>query len=194
MSTIELHHQQNRNSDPTGPGVAERRVPTARAAWHANFASGSAVSATTGFTNPDATEVPPLADRSVALNLATGGTVGAYVVTGTFDGKEVTETITTVANAWVDGNQPFDTITSITGPDPGAVLQMYQGDAICSPPARALYTGDGGDCAYQLSNEDAPAEAADKQDRNLPASVDHSRRVKRIYMSTTPPSNMRLVW
>ena len=189
-----MHPDQNRNSDPTGPGVAERRVPTARTAWHASFAAGSAVNATAGFTNPDATQVPPIADRSVALNLATGGTVGAYVIVGTFDGAEVTETITTVVNAWADGDQPFDTIESIAGPDPGAVLQMMQGDAVCNPPARALYTGDGGDCAYLLSNEAPPAEAADKQDRNLPAGVDHSRRFKRVYMSTTPPDNMRLVW
>lgn len=194
MPTIALLRSQNRNGDPTGPGTVERRVPTTRTAWHANFAGGAAVNATSGFTDPDATQVPPIADRTVSLHLATGGTVGTYTIAGTFDGADVTEDITTVVDAWVDGDQPFDTITSITGPDPGAVLQMHQGDTVCSPPARALYTGDGGACAFLLSGELAPANDADKQDRNLPAGVDHSRRVKRIYMSTTPPSNMRLVW
>ncbi len=167
-------------------GAVQKLINTNVVAWHATIASGSAVDETAGFTDPPAAE----ADRIPQLALAGGGTPGAYTITGTYSGNSQTDEITTVAAATVKGSKPFDTITRLQGPDPGANLDLQQGDAYADPPAASLWTGaTGGVVAVQLSGEDAP-----KTMPALPANIDWKRRVLRVDIDNHAITDSYLVW
>lgn len=168
---------QHRTTD--APGGTQKVINTVIATWHAAFPGGSAVNATSGFTDPDPLE----ADRVPELALAALGTPGTYAITGTWgedpDGNplEQTEEITTVADATVRGTKPFDTITSIVGPAPGQTLTLNKGDSYFSPPTRAIWTGSAsGAIGVQLHNE--PPEALKAV--ALPAFRDWPRSAVRV--------------
>lgn len=187
MSTVTVPGDQQ-NPHALSGGHVQKLVNTTASAWHATFPSGGAVDETTpgAFTNPSSAE----ADRAPQLALGAGGTPGDYTITGTFDGVEVTEEITTVANDTVKGNQPFDVLTSITGPDPGDDLDLQWGDVIATPPARALWTGaTGGAAAVQLEGE-----SATKAIPGLPAGVDWPRRIVRVDIDNHGMTDSYLVW
>lgn len=172
----------------TSGGVAQKPINLAVTAWHAAFPSGGAVNATSGFTQPSAAQ----ADRIPQLALATGGTPGSYVLTGTWNGETQTETVgPTVAEATVKATKPFDTITSVTGPDPGADLTLQHGDSYADPPALALWTGDGGDLECQLVGETAVQTIT-----GLPANQDYRRRVRRVSPDNTTITTLKayFVW
>lgn len=136
-------------------GFAQKKINVTQSTWHAAHSGGSAVNYTSGFTDPSSAE----ADRIPELELTNVGTptVGDYVLIGTWNGAAQTETITSVAGDTVKATKPFDTITSWTGPDPGSgeTLTLHKGDSYASPPARAVYSGAGGDLEVQLFGESA---------------------------------------
>lgn len=173
---------------PNVPGSVHRLVNLTVSAWHAAFPSGGAVNVSTAFSNPSSAE----ADRIPELALAGGGTPGSYVITGTWNGAAQTETIgPTVAGATVKGTLPFDTVTLVTGPDPGANLTLNQGDSYADPPARALWTAGGGAVNVQLAGESSA-----KTVSGLPAGIDWWRRVRRIGATGTGSTiaGMYLMW
>jgi hypothetical protein len=173
-------------SDPGSGGYAQKLINTAVSTWHAVIAGGAPVAVTTAFTDPTATE----ADRIPELALAGGGTPGDYVITGTWNGVAQTETITTVAGATVKGDLPFDTITSLTGPDPVNNLTLNKGDSYASPPARAIWTGSTlGNISVQLASETAVQTVS-----NIPAFRDWPRRAVRVGVTLTTLTSPYFVW
>lgn len=150
MSRIALSIDQNTRG-PLSGGRVQKPVNLTQATWHAQIAGGSAVNVTSAWSDPD----PDEADRVPELALSSGGTPGTYTLTGTYDGKTVTRTITTVAGATVKGDGPIDAMASLVGPDPGAgkTLDIYKGDSWFSPPVRALQVGSPGAVACQLAGE-----------------------------------------
>jgi hypothetical protein len=165
---------------PDGNDGARVELPIdlTRTAWASTFSGGAAVNETTpgNFTNPSA----DTADRIPELELAGGGTPGTYTLIGTWNSRPRTQSITTVAGATVKAALPMDTITSITGPDPGANLDLYQGDSYADPPARALATGAGGQFGSYLSGNPNLLIT-----RTLPGDTDHQRHVQRIDRDVT---------
>jgi hypothetical protein len=189
MPKVAIPDDVNVNKSPEVSGLVQRKVGLASTAVAATQTSGSAVALASGsLTDPPSDE----ADRGVVATLAGGGTPGDYVVTGTYNGEEVSETITTVAGSDVYGDQPFDTFSSIAGPDPAADLDFALGDVFAYPPARALWTGPtGGSVQVQLEKEEALQVVA-----SLPASFDWDRRIRRIRPASTtiPTGEAYLVW
>ena len=184
MPAITVDNDINVDRYPNAAGSVQKLINLTQTAWHATIPGGGAVAVTTAFSDPSSAE----ADRIPELALAGGGTPGAYIITGTWNSDAQTETITTVAGSTVKGTKPFDTITSIVGPDPGANLDLYQGDSYAEPPARALWTGSAaGNAGVQLVGESAV-----KLVSNIPANRDWSRRVRRITHSTdaTSPTSL----
>ena len=188
MSTITTIPNETSRSDPNNGGVVQKPINLTRATWHAQIAGGSAVNLTTGFTAQD--PVTTEADRIPELFLAAGGTPGAYVLTGTYDGAAQAETITTVANATVKGELPFDTMTSLTGPDPVNALDIYKGDSLANPVARALAVGVAGVVACRLMGETLTSS------KTVVLPGDWQRRVKRVEHSTgsTTATGLAFVW
>jgi len=171
---------------PNDGGRVQKLINLAVTTWHAAFPGGAAVNVTSGFTNPSSAE----ADRIPELALAGGGTPGDYVITGTWNGEAQSETLTSVAGSSVKGTKPFDTITSVTGPDPVANLTLNKGDSWADPPCRYLYTGSGSaNCACQLIGESAV-----KTITGLPAGLDWKRRVRRVAHTTTTLTAPYFVW
>lgn len=170
----------------TGP-LVEKLLNTAVSAWHAAWPGGAAINelVPATFTNPVATEV----DRVPELALALGGAPGTYVITGTYSGSAQTDSILTVAGATVKAVKPFDTITSITGPDPVNALTLNLGDSWCDPPARCLWTGDGGTIVCQLEGQSAMMSA-----RKLPSKGEWVRRIRRIQCTTTTLTEAYCGW
>jgi hypothetical protein len=170
-------------------GHVQKLINTTVSTWHAVIAGGSAVNETSGFTNPD----PDEADRIPELALAVGGTPGIYTITGTWNGDEQSDSILTVANATAKGSVPFDTITSLVGPDPVQNLTLNKGDSYFDPPVRWVYTGDTGpaNCAVRLVGESAV-----KLVSALPAGLDWARRAVRVGASNsgTTLTNAYGVW
>lgn len=189
MPKVNIPDDANVNKSPTVSGLVQRPVGLAVTAVAATQTSGSAVAlAAVDLTDPPSDE----ADRGISAELAGGGTPGTYVVAGTYNGEAVEDEITTEAGAIVYGSQPFDTLTGITGPDPGGNLDFALGDVIATPPARALWTGaTGGNVQAELANEDAPQVVP-----GLPASFDWHRRIRRIRPASTtiPTGEAFLVW
>ena len=185
MPRIDLHTDVNAASALEGGGV-QKLIDTALHAWHAAFPGGAAVAVTTAFTDPGTVE----ADRIPELALAGGGAAGSYVVTGTWNGAAQTETIgPTVAGATVKGDLPFDTITSVTGPDPVANLTLSGGDSYFDPPTRAIWTGTAnGNISVQLDGETAVKTIA------VPAYRDWPRRVRRVGVTITTLTAPYAVW
>lgn len=187
MAKITVPERVNRNEALSG-GVAQKIVNLTQSTWHAQAPGGAAIAWTSGFSIPDATE----ADRIPEVKLAAGGTPGAYVIVGTWNGVAQTETITSVANATVKGTLPFDTITSFTGPDPVNALDLYMGDSYADPPCRALAVNVGGDIACQLAGESSVVTKT-----NVPGSGDWQRRVRRIQHAgdgNTTATGLSMVW
>jgi len=151
-------------------GIAEPPVNLTPASWHAVDPGGAPVAWVAGFTDPSALEAP----RIPELSLLGAGVPGAYVLIGTFDGEPQTETITTIAGATVKGDLPFDTIVSMTGPDPGDTLALWAGDTFASPVTRAASVGVVGDVACQLEYEAAVSV------KTVHNAGDWQRRIKRI--------------
>lgn len=186
MPKIAIPEEANAQGQYSGPSV-QKPVNPAHGTWHAQIPGGGAVALVAGFTDPG----DVYADRIPELALAGGGAPGSYVVTGTWNSLPQTETIgPTVAGATVKGNKPFDTITGMTGPDPVAALDIYHGDTFAEPPARLLYTGNGGDFFGQLSGETAMNVLA----LTLPAQADWCRRIVRINRTTTTITGAWLGW
>lgn len=179
-------HGDTISSSPLGGGRTQKLINTAVSTWHAAFPGGAAVAVTTAFTDPSAAE----ADRIPELALAGGGTPGSYVLIGTWNSVDQTETIgPTVAGATVKGDLPFDTITSITGPDPVANLTLNRGDSHFDPPTRALWTGStAGNISVQLSGETAVKTIA------LPSWRDWPRDVVRVGVTITTLTAPMAVW
>lgn len=180
MPRVDIRIELNQDRYPSAAGHVQKLINTAVTTWHAAFPGGGAVAETNPatFTNPSSVE----ADRVPELALAAGGTPGTYVITGTWSFDDAgnplaqTDSITTVANDTVKGSVPFDTITSIVGPDPVQPLTLNKGDSYFEPPARAIWTGSStGALAVQLMGEDAVQLVP-----NLPASRDWPRRAKRV--------------
>lgn len=186
MPTIALPEALNVASPDEGGG-AELNIDLTRNAWASTFSSGSPVNETTpgNFTNPSTAS----ASRVPELDLAGGGTPGTYTITGTWNGSERVQTITTVVGDYVKASLPMDTITSITGPDPGADLNLYQGDAYADPPARAMWGGAGGVVAYYLYLQPYVLHT-----RTVAANQDHQRRVQQIDRANTAATGLVFVW
>lgn len=174
---------------PIAGGQAQAQIGLALTAVATTQASGSAVDLSAGdLTDPPANRAP----RGLRFALSSGGTAGTYTITGTWSGKTVTEEVTTVADNSVDGLQPFDELISITGPDPGADLDITLGLVLPEPHARAVWTGPtGGELNVQLSAEDAT-----KVGPTLPANIDWQRWIKAIDPTgtTIPDGEAWLVW
>jgi hypothetical protein len=173
-------------SNPQSGGFVEKPINLTRATWHAQIPGGGAVNITTGWTDPVATE----ADRIPELFLAAGGTPGTYVLTGTYDGEVQTESILTVANDTVKGEKPFDTMTSLTGPDPVNALDIYKGDSYANPCARALAVNGAGVIACRLEGEDTTSS------KTVSLLGDWQRRVRRVEHSSgsTTATGLSFVW
>jgi hypothetical protein len=183
--------QVNIDRENTSSGRTQKRINTAVSTWHAVFTSGSAVDATSGFSNPDADTIEQEADRVPELALA-AGTPGEYTITGLWNGRTQTDTITTVANDTVKGSKPFDEITRIQGPDPGANLTLNKGDSWFDPPTRWIWTGSAtGDIMVQLLDESTV-----KKVFNLPAGHDWWRRAVRTGTAAdgTTLADLMAVW
>jgi hypothetical protein len=186
VGRIAMLAEASTNSHPRSSGQAQKLVNTTQSTWHAQMAGGGAINETSGFTNPSAAE----ADRIPELELTAGGTPGTYTIVGTWNGEAQTEQITTVAGSTVKGNLPFDTITSLTGPDPVQPLDIHKGDSYADPPARWFYTGaTGGNVECQLSGESAV-----KTITGLPSGLDWARRITRVGHDNTTISDGYFVW
>jgi hypothetical protein len=186
MSKIVIPDKANASGHPNAAGTVQKLVNVVQSTWHAQIPGGAAVALVAGFTNPAAAQ----ADRIPELALAAGGTAGAYVLTGTWNGAAQTETITTVAATTVKGNKPFDTITAMTGPDPVNALDIFLGDSYADPPARAFWTGaTGGNVSCQLAGETVV-----KTIVGLPKDRDWPRRIRRIGHDATTITDGYLVW
>jgi len=186
MAKVSIPAAANSSLDPRSSGLAQKLLNTTQSTWHAQMAGGGAINETSGFTDPDAAEC----DRIPELELTVGGTPGEYVITGTWNGEAQTENITTIANDTVKGTLPFDTITSLTGPDPVQALDIHLGDSFADPPSRWLYTGNAaGNIEVQLANESSV-----KLVSALPAGLDWRRRVKRVAHDNATLTNAYLVW
>ena len=186
MTKITLPSEANSSHHPNVSGLVQKLVNVTQSLWHAQIPGGSAVNITSAFTDPSAAE----ADRIPELELAGGGTPGSYVITGTWNGEAQTETIVTVAGSTVKGNLPFDTITSLVGPDPVNALDIHLGDSSATPPSRAFWTGAaGGDLECQLDGETAVKVVA-----GLPADRDWPRRITRVGHDNTTIIVGHFVW
>jgi hypothetical protein len=185
MGTVPLTPNAAEQGPYSGP-TTQKPISLVHSTWHAASAGGAAIAWAAGFTDPSATEC----DRIPELALAGGGAAGTYTITGTWSGAAQTDTITTVAGSTVKGSFPFDTITSVTGPDPAAALNIYWGDTFADPPARCMWTGNGGDIYCQLWNEAAPNTAV----ITLPAQGEWVRRIRRINRTTTTVTGAFLCW
>jgi len=187
MAKVVIPENVNVRGPYSGP-FAQKRINTTRDTWHAQIPGGGAVALTAAFTNPNAL----YADRIPELALAAGGTPGAYVLVGLWNGAAQTATITTVANETVKADVPFDTITGMAGPDPVNPLDIYHGDSFADPPARGVWTGvTGGDLECMLFGESAVQIVP-----GLPANIDWIRTFRRIGRDNTtiPTLEAWLVW
>jgi hypothetical protein len=185
--------QVNIDRENTSSGRVQKRINTAVSTWHAVFPGGSAVNATSGFSNPDAATIEQEADRVPELALAAGGTPGTYVITGLWNDRTQTDSILTEADATAKGSKPFDEIQSIVGPNPGANLTLNKGDSWFDPPTRWIWTGSaaGGDIMVQLVSETTV-----KKVFNLPAGHDWWRRAQRTGTAAdgTTLADLMAVW
>ena len=88
--------------------------------------------------------------------------------------------------------QPYDSFTRITIPDPGVgqSVSLVWGDTWANPPARCMWTGDGGDILCRLSAEAAMSSIA----ISLPAQGDWSRRIEQIDQAGTNVTSAWLCW
>jgi hypothetical protein len=194
MPRIAVPAELNVDADPHVGGGEQKKVLLTQTNWHAQWPGGAAINAVTpaNFTNPDTTTY---CDRVPELALAGGGTPGTYAITGTWDGKAQSDSITTVAGSTVKGKVPFDTITSVVGPDPAAALDLYHGDSYCDPPCRCLQVGGAGDIDAQLSREStlATTHPYTRTRDSIPAG-DWQRRVRRIGRDNTTATDLEAVW
>jgi hypothetical protein len=118
---------------------------------HAQIAAGAAVNETSGFTMP-------AHGTTVQIILGAGGVATTYVVTGTWQGSTVTESIVASAAGTFEGTQQFDTITSLTtAADPQGTTDLQTLDAVWprGAPARGIWVGGAGILSVRLRDDTA---------------------------------------
>jgi hypothetical protein len=191
---IKIAPEQKTRTNPLTGGRYRRAINLTRTQWHATWLSGSAVHETdiNQFVNP---VLPRDCDRIPELALNGGGTPGNYVIEGYHNGVFQTEFVATVAGATAKFSRPYDIVTMIDGPDPGATLKLYQGDLWLQDDCRCIYTGSAaGIITCALAGEIPAAPPVTYKATSVAAFQDWVRVVKQIDRLNTTLVGAEAIW
>lgn len=175
-------------ADSTAPITAQRLVDLSADNIHAQFTGGSAIDASSGFTQvPDGT-----ASRLPQITTDASHVETTYTLTGTdiYDGSALTEELTVEAGAGTTKfTQPFGTVTAFSSDvDPVGTTDLEWGDTWVHPPARTCHVGTAGDIACRCMDDSDDVTVSD-----VPAG-DFPRRLRIIRITSTTAAGLVLGW
>jgi hypothetical protein len=175
-------------ADATAPLTAQRTVDLTKDNIHAQFSAGSAISATSGFT-----QVPGgTASRLPQVTVGASHAETTYTLTGTdiYTGAALTEELTVAAGAGTTKfTKPFGTVTAFSSDgNPGDTVDLEWGDTWVHPPARACHVGTSGNVACRLQDDSTDVTVPDVPTGEWP------RRVRIIRITDTTASGLVLGW
>jgi hypothetical protein len=165
----------------------------------AQVAAGAAVALASG----DITAFPRHG-CTLQITLGAGGVATDYVVTGTWNGRVVTETIALAAAGTEEGSQPFEAVTSVvTAADPQGTTDVQTLDAVFMadgrvqgsyPTPRWLWVGSAGNVSVRLLEDDSDVAyiAAPIGRLDIRPAVIRCSKAGRVGITETTASNM--VW